>query len=283
MGYEYTVAKHIPVVLENLKEGKALKYPIPRVMTVRFRGTGWQLATLYLSADPKYYLDISTATDDPFLITSGDLSEHIKLSTPLQPVDVQPESLLVGIDESIVKRVPVVPRVMMNFAEQFGQVGLMSIVPESIVVTGSQSMMRNIVQWHTLHRRFENCRGNIDEELPLEEQPMFAFDIVPSTVRLMVEVQPFAEKTISDILLETTTVPEGSAVQCIPSRIELVVRGGINQLAKLSPSDFHATLDFNRLISDSSGLVYPSITAPEGIKILRRTPDHVRFIIRKQL
>jgi len=59
MRNEYTVVRRMPVVLENMREGKALKYPVPRFVTVRFRGSGWLIGGLYLFPNVSYFIDVS--------------------------------------------------------------------------------------------------------------------------------------------------------------------------------------------------------------------------------
>ena len=77
MANEYIVVRTVPVVLENLKNGKALKYPIPKNISVRLKGSGWLIASLYLLADVKYVIDVSSLVPGEFIITDRYLSEHI--------------------------------------------------------------------------------------------------------------------------------------------------------------------------------------------------------------
>src|SRR5713101_4965378 len=87
---EYTVVRHIPVVLANVREGRALRYPVPKSITVHFRGTGWALAGLYLSPDVRYFIDGSSLGTEGFTVTGRDLLEHIKLPVNLQVIEVKP-------------------------------------------------------------------------------------------------------------------------------------------------------------------------------------------------
>src|SRR5260370_4242227 len=90
---EYTVVQRIPVVMANVKAGKALKYPVPKSITVHFRGTGWALAALYLSPDVTYYIDGSSLGPENFTVTATELLEHIYLPVRLHVVEVTPEDL----------------------------------------------------------------------------------------------------------------------------------------------------------------------------------------------
>ena len=88
MRHDYVVVRHLPIVIENLKAGKALKHPLPRSVSVRFSGSGWLLAGLYLTPGLTYFIDASSLTSEPFTITSKDLLEHVKLPFAVQAVDM---------------------------------------------------------------------------------------------------------------------------------------------------------------------------------------------------
>ncbi len=280
---EYVVVKQMPVVLENMKEGKVLKYPVPKTVAVRFRGNGWSLAGLYLAPDVKYFIDVSTIGSENFMITGKDLLEHIKLPVSLQPLDVKPDTLLLALDDYREKRVPVVPRVVLEFRDGYGEVGPTRIAPESVVVGGSEYLLRPITGWPTVYRRFDELRSPLSVEIPLEESDSYSLDVAAQAVRLDADVQPFAEKPLSGIPIEAIGTPPNREVIFIPPRMDMIVRGGIDQLKNIRPSDFQATVSYEALAGDSAESVVPAINGPEEVKIVSRRPERFQFIIRKKL
>src|SRR5260370_37663811 len=96
---EYTVVQRIPVVMANVKAVKALKYPVPKSITVHFRGTGWALAALYLCPAVTYYIVGSSLGPENFTVTGRDFLEHIKIPVSLQDVEVKPETLLLPLND----------------------------------------------------------------------------------------------------------------------------------------------------------------------------------------
>jgi hypothetical protein len=123
----------------------------------------------------------------------------------------------------------------------------------------------------------------VDIELPLEDPPNYSVELFRMDVRLRINVQPFAEKTFPGIRIAATGVPQGKEVIFIPSRIDLIVRGGIEQLARVGVTDFQATVDYHNLVEDSAGTVVPGITAPPDVKVISKKPERFQFIIRKRL
>lgn len=283
MRYDYTVVQHMPVVLENLKEGKALKYPVPKYVTVRFRGNGWLITGLYLTPGLKYFIDLSSIGSENFIVTGRDLPEHVKLPFAVQLVDVKPETLLLALDDYVEKKVAILPRIVLDFHEGYGQVGPIRMMPESTTVGGAKDHIEHISSWHTAYRKFSDLRSSIDTDIPLEESINFSLLTSQSRVHLEVSVQSFAEKIFSGISLTTTTPPSNREVIFIPPRIDLVVRGGIDQLSKLSSTDFDAMVNYETLLQNGTEFVTPIITAPPEVKIVSRKPEKFKFIIRRRL
>ena len=280
---EYTIVRSMPVVLENLKEGKALKYPVPKTMNVRFHGNGWLLAGLYLLPDVKYFIDLSTVGTEDFMITAHDLMDHIKLPLAIQPIDVKPETLLLALDEYLEKRVPIVPHFSFEYHEGYGQVGLMQLAPESVSIAGSDHIISRITAWPTLYKKFDDIHSSLDMDVSLEDPANYSAEVYARTTHLTVNVQPFAEKTFSGVPIIAVAAPLNREVIFIPPKLDIILRGGIDQLAKLSLDDFRASVNYQSLVQDSADAVVPNLTVPGDVKVVNRKPERVQFIIRKRL
>jgi YbbR domain-containing protein len=281
--YDYTVVRHIPVVLENMKDGKALRYPVPKYVTARFKGSGWLITGLDLTPGLKYFIDLSSIGPGNFVVTGRDLPEHVRLPFAVQLVDVKPDTLLLALDDYIEKKVPLIPRLVLEFHEGYGQVGATRIIPESTVIGGAREHIEQISAWHTEFRRFTDVRSNIEMDVPVEEPANFSLTTFETNVRLEVGVQPFAEKVFSGIPIEVNSPPSNREVIFIPPKMDIVVRGGIDQLSRLSNADFDATVNYETLLQNEPEYVIPSVTAPGEVKVVSRKPDRFKFIIRKKL
>jgi len=280
---EYTIVRRIPVVLENMKDGKALKYPVPKFINVKFRGTGWLLAGLSISPDVKYFIDMSSIGAQDFSLTSRDLLEHIKLPFALQPLDVKPDSLILAVVDYTEKRVPVVSRVMPEYQDGYGQVGPLRLTPDSITLGGAEPALRTITEWQTTYRKYDGLHSPLDVTIPLEDPGDYGIELSEHSARVELNVQPFAEKTFAGIPVVATDVQPNREVIFIPPKMDIIVRGGIDQLAKLSPTDFQLTINYIDLPQDSMQSVTPTLTVPEDVKVVSKNPSRFQYIIRKRL
>ncbi len=280
---EYTVIKHFPVILENLKKGKALKYPLPKSVNVRFKGTGWSLAGLYFLPDRNYVIDLSTLDQDNFMITGKDFLEHVRLPVSIQPIDVKPDTMILALDDYIEKRVPVVSNVNISFKDGYGQVGPIQMIPESVLIGGSRFLIESINSWPTIYTKLNNLFSSLDLGIQLEEASSYSVVLFNKSIQLKINIQPFAEKVFTGVPLKVWGVPRNREVIFIPPKMDVIVRGGVEQLSKLTIEDFQASVNYQDLIQDSSEVVVPKLTAPSELSILSRKPEQFRFIIRKRL
>ena len=280
---EYTMVKVLPVTIENLKAGTALKYPVPKNVAVTFRGKGLALAGLYLVPQVHYFIDVSSVSHEDFYLTKTNLLQHITLPTALQSLDVSPDTITLALDVIEEKKVGVSPRIVLGYREGYGQVGPIRLSPDSIMISGSKTALSTINSWPTSYKKFDNIRSSIDYRLPLEESEYYSIELNEKSARLQIDVQPFAEKTFTGIPVRITGVPASREVIFIPPRMDIIVRGGIEQLAKLNDSDFQVSMNYELLPQDSIALVTPTLAAPPDVKIVNKKPERFQFIIRKKL
>lgn len=283
MRNDYTVTRHLPVVIERLKPGASLKFPVPKEVTVRLRGSGWLLAGLSLTAEIKYFIDVSSLNKNTYIITDQELPEHVKLPGSVQLVDVQPDTLLLALDEFTEKRVPVAPRVVLSYHEGYGQVGSLHVSPDSVTVTGSAAQLAFINEWRTVYKRLADLTSPVDVRLEMEESPSISVTLLERFIRLHANVQPFAEKIFPGVPLTAIGAPANREPIFVPPGMDITARGGIDQLARLSASDFSVNVRFDELISDTLDFVTPTVSAPSDVTIVGRRPERFRYIVRKRL
>jgi hypothetical protein len=106
--------------------------------------------------------------------------------------------------------------------------------------------------------------------------------LAPSETRFRFEVQQYAEKVFTDIVINVQSVPSNRELLLNPPRLELVIRGGVDLLATMSGKDIRADLDYRTILADASGAVEARVTVPPGVQIVARRPERVRYIIRKR-
>ncbi|MCX6138248.1 MAG: hypothetical protein NTV54_12210, partial [Ignavibacteriales bacterium] len=90
---EYQTTITLPLVMENLRPSRSLARPLPATITVKVRGTGWQLLRLESLPDSRYVLDLSDIVSRKRFITREDYQERLHLPVSVQVIEVRPETL----------------------------------------------------------------------------------------------------------------------------------------------------------------------------------------------
>jgi len=280
---EYTITVTAPFFIEGIPPGRALRSPIPRSIQFRFRGEGWRLAGLSMGSDPELRFRYTAPGAEPMTLSGEDFLEGIGHHAGITLLDVRPDSVQLETDRRVERRVPVVPSYVITFREGYGQIGTAEVQPESVTVAGAASVLQHIDRWPTQRAAFHDIRTSLDVEIPLARSETYELSFSDRTVRLRIDVQAFAERVLPGVPVEVRGVPLTQEVLFIPPKIELVVRGGIQQLSAIETHDALAWVDYQTVISDTTGIIECHVRTPEGIQLVQKRPERLRYIIRKKL
>jgi YbbR domain-containing protein len=278
---EYQTTVSIGLDVENLKPGRALARPLPSSVSLKLRGSGWQLVRLSSVPDSRYEIDLSDILYRKRIITREEYQDRLRLPAGVQVIEIRPETLLVVLDEKIRRTVPVSVNGDFTFREGYGIVGGMQTTPDSVVLTGAQSLLNSIESWNTVPLRFTNLKSGVTTRADLSDSLSFGVTAVPTTVQVRFDVQPIAEKALQGIAVEVNHLPDDRTVVLIPPKIDIVIRGGVNQIAAVNMKDFKAYIDFKTILLDTTGMLKPSIVGPRDIRVVGISPERTQYVVRK--
>lgn len=303
MGEQYQVTLTAPLMIVDIPRGWAIRTPVPRTIQLRYHGGGWRLALLELGTDPRLEVPFSSlrqagfnpSGDDSMLaavsssegtsriITHFDIVELAPSRSGVRLVDVKPDSIYLALDRYEEKKVPVTLDVTPMFREGYGQVGEPTVMPDSVLVGGAAFNVRALESWRTARTVLEDLRTPVDADVPLASSTTTLLTVRPRTVRITLNVQPFAEKVLTGVTVEGTDIPANREIIFIPPKMEIVTRGGIKQLGTLVPRDFHITVPYRSILADTTGMVDPQVMGPAGIQVVSKRPERLQYIVRKRL
>lgn len=283
MGEEYQVTLQVPLVVENVPAGKAFRHSIPKSLSVKMRGTGWRLASFLFSGESQCILNFASLGSSNAIVTDKELADYLTLSGGIKPVDVNPDTLILDLDQYGEKKVPVNVNVVLEFHDNYGLVGAVSVKPESVVVGGAQSILQGVHGWQTVRQTFADLRESFTVEFSLVEPTDYSLQLFQKNVQFSANIQPFAEKTFSGVPIKIVASPPDREVIFIPPKIDVVARGAIDQLAALSNVDFRLSVDYQLLAGDTTGYVQPHFEYPPAVRVIVKRPERLQYIIRKRL
>ncbi|MDP1677944.1 MAG: hypothetical protein Q8L88_13885 [Bacteroidota bacterium] len=281
LGNQFQISIDVPVRIEHLRADQAIAIPLPKNVRCTVQGTGWQILNTIFSPSLRYTIDFNQLSKKDTLFTYKELNEHANISTAIKIIDTYPETVLVRLDLKTTKTVPILPLVNASFRDGFGLVGKVKTNPDSIVLTGARSLLDKILFWKTNSIALNDINAPITINTALDDSLSFEISRSHSTASVSFDVQPIAEKTISDILIEIVQVPENKKIVLIPPKLSIIVRSGVNIIAPLSDKDFTAFIDYKSILLDTSGMITPNIVGPENVKIVQLNPEKIQYVMRK--
>ncbi len=283
LGETYHATISIPFSLENHPPGVAPRTILPPVIHMKVRGEGWRIAGFLLGKERPCVVDVALLSGNQSSVTLNDVVNRIDLPPGIQPLDMDPDSLFLVFDSLGAKKIPVVLDYTMSFKDHYGQVGSTTVVPESVIVEGARSLLGTIEFWPTTKQSLDNLKDPVSIEVPLLPSAVHALTFTPNVVNVTIDVQWFAEKVFAGVPVEVISVPPHREVILVPPKIEVVVRGGVNQLSSISLGDFRSFVDYGILLSDTTGTIGPEIVAPPGLQVVSKRPEQLQYVIRRRL
>jgi YbbR domain-containing protein len=283
MSEQYQIAVAVPLSIDNIPEGRSVRTPVPQALQLKLRWDGWRMASFLLGSEMRMHFPLQSLRSGKKAITFADVADRIADRPGVQLVDMVPESVYVELDRTGRKQVAVVLDYSLSFREGYGQVGPTTVTPESVTVTGAESLLKTIDSWSTVRGTFHDLKAPVEADLALAPSPIYLVTLSTSKVRIHINVEPFAEKVFTGLPVEIRSVAPNREVILIPPKVEIVARGGIKQLSNTMPSDFKLTVDYTMILADTTGIIDPDIRAPEGIQVVSRRPEHLQYVVRRRL
>lgn len=283
----YEVDLDIPIEVTS-PPGYALAKELPRSVHTKLRGPGWRLLLMDFTGKTKFSVDL--AKRDPnlfvnsrFFVTLEDLSNSPSLPSEVRLLNIEPDSLELTFSREITKRVPIALRTDIECASGFTVVGQPLIAPVSVTLQGSNTILDSLAYFPTKLLKLRGLREGVTKQVELSDS---LHDAVTNrsvnVISVKIDVQAVAERQFTDIPVTIEALPPDREMTLIPSAVSILIRGGVDELAKLNPSAIRASVIYDMTSFDSLTHTTPSILLPKGLEYLNTDPPTLKFVIRKK-
>ncbi len=274
---EFTTAVEIPLYIK-LPVNRALEQEPEQSIGVTVKGSGWHLFNMFLFNNSKNCtIDLSDyqIDDSVFVIDKNEIQKGIRGLSNVMATEVWSKPIEIVTGKIIQKKIPILPNITVNPAEGFTVVGRVKVEPEYVIINGNENVVNRIEKWFTQFAEYDGKNKSFSQEVNILDSLVNVVNVYPPKVRISAEIQQEAEITIDDVPIQVTrgSLPASSIIS--PSLISVTLRGGVDELAKLSVLDISAVIDFDSIIKDSTGILYPQIKLPENIELIGNSPRYL--------
>ncbi|MCB0711834.1 MAG: hypothetical protein KDD67_05860 [Ignavibacteriae bacterium] len=289
--YSWDIYIPLEVRIDTTKE--TLAESVPRTIRITARADGWTLMQVALSGDARCLLTPSgtpTSSSDSlraYTYSERDLLTSINISSAVQLEDVRPRGLRVSVTRLASKRVPLYyPEFSIDTRSGFQVIGSPRLSPDSVTISGPPEKLKEITHWYTTPLNLDDVFKPVLTTVPVSDTLYGVVSIYPDVAMVNADVQEVAEVTFENLpivnrgrLIDTTT-----QIHLYPQRVTVTLRGGAEELGKLSEADIVPYIQLT-LNVDTSGFARPQISLPSrgNATVIAVTPERIRFVWRKVL
>lgn len=276
---EYFAIIEIPLKLINLPKGLSSGSAMPNKIIVKVKSKGWKLISMNVAAQSEFVVPIPVDSGFRFINLNNYLSENNWLSDDMEVLDIIPDTISFYVESIITRKLPVVANLNLNFKPGYGLATEIKFVPDSVIVTGPRSILKEMTTIATMRKTFSNLFEKNVERIELNKPHGFIYST--ENVLMNLDVQAIIDKSFDEIPVVVLNAPPDRDVILIPNTITVSVLGGIEVLGKLSKSDFSANVEYSIVVTDSIGTVAPVIDFPENTQLIYTKPERLRYVITK--
>lgn len=270
----YVLNVNLPIELGNIPGNQALAEDLPDFATVSVQGEGWKLLNLY-NNPPPIFVDVNNGEINLY----DQVQQQMNAIPDIDVQKVQPQTLSLDLEDEISRRVPVEPRIAVNFGQQFGFLDQPDISPDSITITGAASIVNNINHWETDTVTFNNVRTNISTKVELET-PQRLLTLSADAIQYSANVAEYTEGD-AKVFIRTRNLPEGQNITYSPAFVTVRYSIPIEEYGEVEDlNPFTAYVPYSDIKTDSTGFVAPRIevsTEQYHIDVVSQQPERVSY------
>jgi len=283
MNGNYSTFLEVPTrIITN--EDQAIESNIPNKILVEVKGRGWDLLNLkYIQKNFECRVDISK-----FEQTSGEIEiSHSKLLQSiiaLEQTDIKninPDYFVIKLGKVESKEVRIKPNINVITRPGFTQVGDIKLEPEIANIKGYSKTINSIESIPTEFIQLEDIFKRTTGKVNVLDTFNQRVSIKPKNLIYTIEVQQNCNLEINQLPIEIQGGQLEIYNKISPQTINIVLEGGVDEIAKINQGDIKVVLDYKDIINDSTGILIPKIILPSNVKLISTQPKFIYHYVYK--
>lgn len=276
---EFTTTIKVPVSLIDLPKNYTKGAISDKEIYLRLRGKGWELAKLSIAGNQEFLISARRQSGKQRVNLRDEFENNSWLTSSFRVIEVAPSSIQFDVDRIITKKVYVKANLVVEFKESFGIASPINIIPDQIEISGSESQLRDIDTILTELTDLKQLSEPVNISVKLME--IDGVNYSADKCRIEFDVQKIVDKSYDDINVEVRNVPQSKELILYPGKINVVLKGGINKLGRLTKDSITAYIDFWEVLRNDDGGIEPVIKIPSSTILVDVKPKKLEYIIKQ--
>ncbi|MBS1494376.1 MAG: hypothetical protein JST55_12740 [Bacteroidetes bacterium] len=279
LSYTYSIEVEVPLELTYSKS-EAVADQLPSNLDVTVNGKGWDLLNILVFKKLHYKLDLSKYKQESKIVTNQSIQERLNLPSNITLTKIEPGEIDINIDKYSEKYVRLRSNLIVKTKENYKLVGSIKLSPDSVKIIGANSVINKIKFVPTEVKIIDDINSNMSGLINIKDTLGNLIRIEPKSVRYSFNVELAADKNFEGLDIAINNVPDNKEVLLIPPKAEISLKGGVEQLSKINPSDIKLFIDFKKLEDDTLGYFVPEVQLPVEANLININPPKFQYIIK---
>ena len=275
---EYYENVDVPLQITDLPANYTIGKGVPQNVTLKLSGEGWKLLSVNIGKDVSFNVSVKGDSGLKKIKLKDFLADNRWMLSELNIMDIIPETISFSVEKKVSKKVPIVADLILNFKAGFGLGKPVELEPDSVLVTGPQSIVGPLKEIETQPVKLSSLDKATIKNIGFVNLTGTTYETKFVTINM--DVQRIVDEQFDDINVEVLDVPPDRDVILLPNKISCSVRGGIGILGKLQKDQFRAYVFYRDVILDTLGSVVPKIEIPSNTELQFIKPEHLRYVIK---
>jgi len=230
----------VPLEFRNVPQALEIVGNTPDTVNVRVRGSSAVLSRLQ-PGDIVAMLDLSSARAGSRIFAIR--SDEVRAPFGVDVSQVLPATIPIELENSLQRRVPVVPSVEGDPAPGF-VVGNESAEPPTVDIVGPESHVRQVSEARTEPVDVSGARTRVRDVVNVGVGDSAVRLVEPQSATVIVDVLPApVEKQIEKVPVRARNLGTRMQAQIVPTSVKVTVRGAREPLASLKSDAIQAFVD----------------------------------------
>jgi YbbR domain-containing protein len=230
----------VPIEFRNVPQSLEIVGDTPDTVDVRVRGSSAVLSRLQ-PGDIVAMLDLSAARAGSRIFTVR--SDEVRAPFGVEVSQVLPATISLDLDNSLQRRVPVLPSVEGDPAPGF-VIGHESAEPPTVDIVGPESHVRQVSDARTEPVDVSGARARVRDVVNIGVSDSAVRLVEPQSATVIVDIVPApVEKQIDGVAVRTRNVGARLQAQVAPKTVRITVRGPREALATLDSDSLQPFVD----------------------------------------
>ncbi len=288
---KYDTVIPIPIEYTNFPKGKVVTNEQPDTLLVYVKQVPGKDLLRQMRFNPQALkLDVGKAlrtsiTDSIITFETRTLTKEIQQQlsyTNVPPEGIEPNSILLTINERGRKKIAIAPHFRLKAANHFEiDQSQIKIQPDSVWISGPKYIVETYTQWETDSIIHLELNATVDSSIQLVNPKQEYIKLDQDKIRYTIGVEEFTESTLS-LPVKTINKPDSISLFIYPNTVNIKFQIGLSNYAEAKVENFQAVADFSEVNFQKDQKVPVSISTTKNILKMKNVllqPDKVDFII----